>query len=654
MMLALLQQLRDQKLIENIDYYFADYIARQGQSQTEAINDLAALFAALLSFANQQGHSCLFLTKNVLENPFELKYQPEQQALLQQIEDLLAPYDVKALLANLVQHPAFSMNDQQNTPIVCKKIGEIDALYFHRIWQDEHYIAARLSESRSIHYQQNELTDLKRILQALFPHSQHLPDWQKIAVATAFSSTISFISGGPGTGKTTTVAKLLLGLQWLQQIRKQPWLNIRLAAPTGKAATRLTESLHQAIQNIHLPLDLSSTLPQEAATIHRLLGMRPNSPPRYHQQQPLNIDVLVIDEASMINLALMATLLRGIKPSTKLIFLGDKDQLASVESGAIMAELGQFLSFDYSRQQAAFLATVCEQQLAFSNELNFIRDSLCHLQHSYRFNQNTGIGQLAKAVNQRQAEESWQLFAEYDDIRVLPLFRPGEANNQQVVDFAVQLYSDYFKFVQSEKNWQPEAVAKAFMLFKQARLLSALRNGQFGVEQLNQRIAEQLRRKKYIRFQHAHEWYLGKPVIILQNDNNSRLFNGDIGLVLPDKNGDLKVWFEAEQGFREVLSSRVPSVEPAYVMTVHKSQGSEFTRTVLVLPAEYNPLLSKELIYTAITRAKQAFTVFSREAIWKAAVRTQTQRYSGLAQQIKQIFKEKESEDVIKGNSGIE
>ncbi|MDA3977466.1 exodeoxyribonuclease V subunit alpha [Gallibacterium sp. AGMB14963] len=648
-MLTLLQQLRDQAVIENIDYYFAKLIAQQGQHLSKQTNDLACFLAAQLSFLHQKGHSCLWLDERLLTNPFELQAVPEFSAVIQELHHLL-PETVAQWPTLLRQHPAFSLfsiTAENVAPIILRQFNSHFALYLHRIGQDEYYIAQRLSQIKTFSYTPALLQEIKTILATLFAENQSTPDWQKIAVATAFSRSITFISGGPGTGKTTTVAKLLLGLQWLQQLQGLPPLSIRLAAPTGKAATRLTESLHQAVKQIALPVTLTTNLPQEAATIHRLLGMRPNTQPTYHQQRPLNIDVLVIDEASMINLSLMATLLRGVHPETRLIFLGDKDQLASVEAGSIMVELGQFLQFDYSPQQSDYLAQVCTEQLPQAVQNNFIRDSLCHLQHSYRFKADTGIGQLARLVNQRQAEQSWQLFSHYPDIQALPLTTdcpPNMANtaNQEIIRFAVNLYQDYFNFVRQQTTWHLAEIETAFTLFKRCRLLSALRTGLFGVEQLNQQIADALRQQKQIDFRLSHEWYLGKPVIVLQNDHNIRLFNGDIGLVLPDSSGNLKVWFETEQGFRDVLSSRVPSVEPAYVMTVHKSQGSEFEHTVLVLPQEYNSLLSKELIYTAITRAKRYFSVFCNENIWLMAVRNQTIRHSGLAEQIKQYFNQEE------------
>ncbi|MFC0308447.1 exodeoxyribonuclease V subunit alpha [Gallibacterium trehalosifermentans] len=638
-MLTILRQLREAAIIEQIDYYFAQLIYQQGTTLDPKVNNLATLLAALLSFHHQRGHSCLYLSEDLLANPFELLSLPEGQSLLHELRQSLPSIPVTEWHTPLLLHAAFSSDQQQVTPIVLRLFAQDTVCYLHRIWQDEYYIAQRLANSKVLPHTAQQLSYIEHILSTLFVATAPKPDWQKIAVATAFSRTITFISGGPGTGKTTTVAKLLLGLQWLQRLQQQPPLSIRLAAPTGKAATRLTESLHQAVQQIQLPLDFTAELPQEAATIHRLLGMHPNSPPTYHQQRPLNIDVLVVDEASMIDLATMALLLRGVHPNTRLIFLGDKDQLASVEVGAIMAELGQFLPLAYSQPHADYLQHVCGQTLAATPQCNFIRDSLCHLQHSYRFRADKGIGQLANAVNQGAAEQSWQLFSRYEDIQVLSLSNQqiGEKNHH-VVQFACTLYREYFMFMQQQTLWTPAQIAQAFALFKRNRLLSALRSGALGVEQLNQQIAEMLRQQKHVTFRAAHEWYLGKPVIVLQNDHNVRLFNGDIGLVLPDEQGNLKVWFETESGFRGVLPSRVPSVESAYVMTVHKSQGSEFNHTVLVLPQEFNALLTRELIYTAITRAKDKFTVFSEEMIWLNAVQRRTFRASGLATQIKRYF----------------
>ncbi|HBO37430.1 MAG TPA: exodeoxyribonuclease V subunit alpha [Pasteurellaceae bacterium] len=200
----------------------------------------------------------------------------------------------------------------------------------------------------------------------------------------------------------------------------------------------------------------------------------------------------------------------------------------------------------------------------------------------------------------------------------------------QVLQSAVENYADFLHYIQSlsAQNAQLEdnILAEVFAKFNSVRFLTALRTGEFGVEQLNQSIAEKLRQKGLLQFKHSRDWYLGQPVMVNRNDNNVGLFNGDIGIYL----GNRRVWFETGDGYKSVSISRVPSHETAFVMTVHKSQGSEFPHTFLVLPTENSPILSKELIYTALTRAKKQLTVFTAENIWKSAVRNPIKRQSGL------------------------
>lgn len=648
-MLTLLAQLRDNNHISTLDYYFAQFITDKAPHCSLALKDLVALLAALSSYYHQQGHSCLYLTPDCFNNPFGLVYQSDKFEMLTAIQTKIATFIPNKSFTHwqqqLCQHPAFSSNPTDKCPLLLQQYADQTALYLNRLWQDEFEIAKFLTQAKptpTLDYEK-----VTTILAKLFPEShitmEQSPeisneiDWQKVAVATALKQQLCLISGGPGTGKTRTVSRLLAGLQWLQLSEQKPALSIKLVAPTGKAAARLNESIADAINNMPLAEELKHLIPQQASTIHRLLGLVANRPAKYNPENPLDADVLVVDEASMIDISLLATLFRALRSTTKVILLGDKDQLASVEAGAILGELGQFLIEGYSPAHAEYLQQVCQQQVSTINHHTPLRDSLCHLSKSYRFHAQSGIGHLASAINQDNPTLSWQCFQHYSDIKLIHYHTTQPA--QQIADYAVIEYQTYLNQLNQQNTLTLEQIKQIFSLFKQVRILSALRIGTLGIENLNLLIAEQLRKKYLVKFRQAHEWYSGKAIMVNQNDPNIQLFNGDIGLALPDNEGHLRVWFESENGqFRAVSPSRVPSHEPAYVMTIHKSQGSEFEHCIMLLPQEFNPILTNELVYTGITRAKKRLTVFSDENIWKTAIRTHTTRQSGLAEQIKKIY----------------
>ena len=449
---------------------------------------------------------------------------------------------------------------------------------------------------------------------------------QKLAAATAAARPFAVISGGPGTGKTTTVAKLLAILvETGLQAGKAP--AIRLVAPTGKAAARLTESIGSALQALDLPPEWVEAIPTEAGTLHRLLGVIPGrSQFRHHGGNPLHLDLLVVDEASMVDLPMMARLLDALPSHARLILLGDKDQLASVEAGAVLGDICSFIQQGISPAQAAWLSRQTGYRLQGTPAGATVRDSLCLLSKSWRFDQHSGIGQLARACNSGDAtavEAVWAMG--FTDISLHPW--AGEAYDALIAQ-GVAGYGSYLKAARAGED--ASAVFKAFNGFQ---ILCALRDGPFGVQGLNERLELALSRAGLIA--RDGDWYAGRPVMVVRNDHGVGLYNGDMGLCLPDETGRLKVWFEQPDGtLRALLPSRLPPHETVYAMTIHKSQGSEFAHTVLVLPDSSSPLLTRELVYTGITRAKARLDLYGDRALLAQAVRKKTERYSGLAERL--------------------
>ena len=647
-MLKLLDDLKSENLISELNYQFAKMIDKQQQAYhyEETIANLAVFLSALVSFNVMQGHSCVNLIAFRYENVFGLSsYKNSNRNFVQEIRQKVGDIPAIEWQQKLAEHIAFSQTPSQVAPMLFQH----QQLYFYRYWQAENRIADYLKQAVNSAQKLTNPQLTQQILSSFFSQKSDQIDWQKVAVATALKQKFCLISGGPGTGKTRTVAILLAALQRKQLEQGDPLLQIALVAPTGKAAARLKESITQNLLELKLPEALESAVPTQASTIHSLVGIHPNSDtPRYHQQNPLHIDLIVVDEASMIDLFVMEKLLNALKPTTRLIMLGDKDQLASVEAGNMMNELGKLISYGYSHAHSEYLSATTGYILNAQTNPPAICDSLCYLRHSYRFNEKSGIGQLAAQVNAQQAVKSWQLFAntQFRDLKlweypnVMDFADKAEWTHycvDSVVKKAVELYRDYLMQVKARiADPQSVSVKSIFERFQQVRFLSALRVSELGVERLNQRIAEALQNAKLVQFHHSRENYFGKPIMINENAPQLNVFSGDIGIILPDEQGKPRAYFETEINGKALNLSptRLPSNEPAYIMTVHKSQGSEFSHTLLVMPLNISPVVTKELIYTAITRAKEQFSLFSNEKVWKQGVKAMVQRQSGLMEQI--------------------
>ncbi|CDG19925.1 Exodeoxyribonuclease V alpha chain [Xenorhabdus poinarii G6] len=625
-MMSLLQQAVSQKLFRSLDVQFA-------YAMIEDENPLLLLIAALLSAESGAGHVCLPLERISPKYFFEGR-QPELAASLWA---LAGEPELQQILAALQSCPAVSTGESPTPIVLSRQGGNSDRLYLQRLWHSERRVAqffAAVTLTETLDEMQ-----LRHILDDLFGVTvEGEIDWQKVAAAVAATSRISVISGGPGTGKTTTVAKLLAALIKLHEGKK---LSIQLAAPTGKAAARLTESLREAVKKLDLTSEQWRSIPEQAQTIHRLLGAQPDSQKlRYGRDNPLSLDVLIIDEASMVDLPMMAHLIEALPSRAKVIFLGDKDQLASVEAGAVLGDICRFAEQGYSTERAEQLSRLTGCQLdpyssaRATENSSAVRDCLCLLRKSYRFNAASGIGQLASAVNRGdRAGVARVLRQSFSDVDFYPLL--VDADYQHLLAATASGYYPYLAMANAQAS--EKAILAEFNRF---RLLCALREGPFGVTGLNQRVEQLLHRKGVITLPRTplsqnteNRNYIGRPIMILRNDSTLGLFNGDIGIMLKNQENELKAYFQLSDGqIKGFQPSRLPHHETAYVMTVHKSQGSEFEHTALVLPTQYSPLVSRELVYTALTRAREKLTLYACQPVLDKAVAIVTQRRSGLAE----------------------
>ncbi|SCM53883.1 exodeoxyribonuclease V subunit alpha [Hafnia alvei] len=610
----LLLSMGAQKYLRSLDVQFARLMANQGQPHL-------ALAAALVSLETASGHVCLPLSQLSLAT---LTKQFPDFAL--ELSQLFGGMDEAAWQACLLAEAEVS-DGSYSAPLVLQN----QRLYLQRLWQDEGVVATFFAGNEAV--QDESRSALQAILSQLFPARSEEAEvnWQQVAAAVAATRRVSVISGGPGTGKTTTVARLLTALV---RLHPQSKLRIQLAAPTGKAAARLTESLGKAIEVLGLTPTEREVIPQEAYTLHRLLGAQPNSIRlRYHRENPLHVDVLVVDEASMVDLPMMSKLIAALPQRARLILLGDRDQLASVEAGAVLGDLCRFSEFGYRPERAKQLSELCQTAIPAGAEQPDIavRDSICLLRKSYRFDANSGIGQLATAVNSGDISAARRCFdGQFSDISWSPMTQDEDYST--LIQTCVEGYRSTLQRVRQQAD-----AAEVLESFSRFRLLCALREGPFGQSGLNDRIELALAKARLIhKPTQAHQrWYSGRPVMVTRNDSSLGLFNGDIGIALADAENNIRVYFQLPDGsIKSVQPSRLPQTETAYAMTVHKSQGSEFEHTLLVLPADFSPIVTRELLYTAITRAKNRLTLFSREQILKTAIRTPTLRRSGLMERM--------------------
>lgn len=600
----LLLEAASQRLLRPLDVQFALMVAQEAHPAVK-------LAAAVLSRDAGEGHVCLPISRLRTDEFLSGKTNELREQLLAQAG---VPDDWSALL---LASEAVSDGERPTPIVLCG-----DRLYLNRMWRNELTVARFFNEANQVVDVDEAL--LAQTLDALFPASDEI-DWQKVAAAVALTRRISVISGGPGTGKTTTVARLLAALI---QTTRQPRCRIRLAAPTGKAAARLTESLGEALRRLPLTDEQKALLPTEASTLHRLLGAQPGSQRmRYHAGNPLHLDVLVVDEASMIDLPMMARLIDALPEHGRVFFLGDRDQLASVEAGAVLGDICAWVNAGYTAGRAAQLERLTGHPVPAgeSDVAGALRDSLCLLQKSYRFGSHSGIGSLARAVNNGDRHGVRATLRQaFEDIVLHPL-----STTEEYEVMLEQSQAGYGRYLQLlRERAEPEALIAAFGEFQ---LLCALRDGPYGVSGVNEQLEQMLNRRRAITLPRHSRWYEGRPVMISRNDSALGLFNGDIGIALERGEG-LRVWFPMPDGsIKSVQPSRLPEHDTAWAMTVHKSQGSEFDHAALILPAKIVPLVTRELVYTAITRAKQRLSIYADEQVLTQSIVARTERRSGLA-----------------------
>lgn len=606
-----LLRLHQAGILTDIDVHFAGFMANLADSKYQEI----FLGAALVSNVTGKGDVCLdlasFAGKTLLEKDDGM-------------DAVICP-ELSVWKDNLMSTGIVGRSEDF-CPLI---LDEENRLYLYRYWEYEKKLSDSIKERVKEDIGGINLSLIKDSIKRLFPERIDGDiNWQKVAAITSAFKKFCVISGGPGTGKTTTVAKILALL--LEQKSKEENLRIFLAAPTGKAAARLSESIGNIKKKINCKDYIKAAIPTEAFTIHRLLKTIIRSPFfRHNSENPLSADVVVIDEASMVDLPLMSKLIQAIPVDARLILIGDSDQLASVDPGSVLGDIcGNKSLRGFTTNFVNKVEELTDEKITGSikqhKDIKALHDCIVVLKKNYRFADSSGIGGLSKAVKLGDIDKTLDLLKNENDRSIIFEEILSADNFKRILtDKIIEFYSEYLK---------TDDPGIALELFNRFKILCAIKMGRFGVYAVNEIIEQILKRENLIQTENL--WYRGRPVLITSNDYNLGLFNGDIGITMQipgSVSDDMHVFFRGISGeLRRFLPYRLPRHETVYAMTVHKSQGSEFENVYLILPDKDYPVLSRELIYTGITRAIRSVTILGKEEVLRTSISRVIKRKSGL------------------------
>jgi exodeoxyribonuclease V alpha subunit len=589
---AVLEAFVDAGALDASAVHVADAIARSiGGIESEVL--LAAAFAAR---APRFGHICVV--------PADLAGSiVVDDAQLPAIVTLPWPDPVR-WAARLSASPAVRGPDDPPGDVTLPLVWDGTRLYLERYWRFEQRVADDLlRRAGTVGGFTTASPDVDAIVDELFgPDDPSSPDRQRVAVARALTRRLTVVAGGPGTGKTRTIARLLAAAHRVALVREQA-LEVALAAPTGKASARMTEAVHAEVEVANLTEDVAGALrATEATTLHRLLGASGGGRFRHDRSNPLPHDMVVIDETSMVSLGLMARLLDAVRPDATLVLVGDPFQLASVEAGAV---LGEIVGTATTPRPDGPLAA-----------------DVVLLERVHRFGADSAIAALADAIRADDADRALDLLANNQTGELTWIDGDDEPGIDRLYEEAA---AGAVEVVRAAHAGDSEA---GLHLASDLKVLCATRLGPLGVYRWSDRI-EALAARAMPDAGIGRRWYVGRPVVVTSNDYLNRLFNGDVGLVIAGADRPV-VAFPDPSGIRELAMSQLGDIETWWTMTIHKSQGSEFRRVIVTLPPPPSPILTRELLYTAVTRAKEQVTLVATEASLRAAIARPVARASGL------------------------
>jgi len=615
-----LKKLKHRDGFANIDLAFGDFIVELTDKDYSAKEKYLFAAAAITSYSVRNRHICVDLIK------FAGQKFPEYSSGLQLRPNFEAEYlDLPKFEEwwNALEIFSDVISNSSETPL---RYDNKKRIFLQKYWNYELELSQFIKQKSKLR-NENKLYQNFMSISDRLSYSEN-KNWQTIATFVALRNKFSVISGGPGTGKTSIITTIIA-----QIFTHNIEANIALCAPTGKAAARIKESINTEIDHLNCSEEVLEKLKNlETYTIHRLLGSKYRSPFfKHNKSNKLIYDWIIIDESSMVDLPLMSKLFQAIPKDTATVLLGDKDQLASVEAGAILNDLCQSVeldSFSEKLQNDFKEETNSSLELPYlENNTSDLNDCIIELKQNYRFSSKDGIAKMKDAIRNGQIEAVENILRkEYQDLEFNILKSKQDLANK-ILDFIESLKIDgdtkYLNYLQAED------IKTAWDIFSSFKIISSHRKGPFGSEKINAIL------KTYLF--NNEEYPIGLPVMISNNHPNLDLYNGDIGLIWRE-NSQKRVYFPDNRSgnkFRSITLARLPQHSPVFAMTIHKSQGSGFNQILMILPNQDSPLLTRELLYTGITRARKYCEIWSDSTIIKKATARQVNRHSGLKEKLK-------------------
>ena len=577
-------------LFDEFDFEFADNVLAISEKVKKELDEDIYIVSLIASHASKNNSVCFDLSSDSFD------------------DDLL-----NVLIKSIINEKTFSkLSFDKKLPVIIDN----SRIYLRRYYEYEKETAAEIinrASVESISLSPEILSAAEELLSALDVKEEE----KKFSVINALSKKITFISGGPGTGKTSLAVNIIL-LYIKKKLLKGERPSIALCAPTGKAAAHLKKSIESALikikENVKLKIIFDEEfkyVPLKGETVQKLIGTKIGSiNSKFNRSEQLPFDMIIADETSMFDLSLMKKLFSAMTPSCSAVFLGDKDQLASVQAGSVFGDICTFPQTE-------------DKEISESSKR--LRSNITVLKKSFRFDPEKGIGKISKAVNESDVKAVWEAFDSDENIKFIEIndntFQGFRKNLKAVVESEIKRYSEEFPYIFPVENANPEEL---LMRMKNIQILSALRNGPGGFNEIN-RIVEDI-------FCLSGSIYHGMPVMVVENDYDMKIFNGDTGIICKDDR--MNAYFPGDDALRKINPYLLKNYEKSFCMTVHKSQGSEFENVILVLPNEDSRVLTKELIYTALTRAKKNITIIGSREVFEAGIQRKIERSSGLSSRL--------------------